>query len=109
MLGAAPWRRHCAVFVKDQHRAHHSVTRLRLDAAHQDIEHRRERRAGCDFLQHSFLVGERVLRTLAPRDVAEAPYTTDALLVNQLNCRIALENAAVLQLQDIETFQVRTR
>ena len=28
------------VLVKDLHRAYHSVARLRLDAAHQDIQHR---------------------------------------------------------------------
>src|SRR5215471_9438991 len=92
-------------FVKDQHRANHSVTRLRLDATHQDIEHRREWRSGCDFFQHSFLVGKRVLRTLTPSDVAEAPYTTNIALFDQLNCRIPLENATVSQLQDIESLR----
>jgi hypothetical protein len=77
---------------------------LRLDATHQDIKHRRERRAGCDFLQHSLLVGERVLRTLALSDVAEAPYTANISLLDQLNCQISLENPPVLQLQDIESF-----
>src|SRR5262249_44637669 len=87
------------------HRAHHSITRLRLDTTHQDIEHRRERRAGCDFFQYSFFVGKRVLRTLAASDVAEAPYTTNIALLDQLNCRIPLENATVFQLQDIESLR----
>ena len=37
-------------------------------------------------------------------DVAEAPYTANISLLDQLNCRILLENAPVLQLQDIESF-----
>src|SRR4029077_1092516 len=85
-------------FVKDQHRAHHSITRLRLDATHQDIEHRREWRAGRDFLQHSLLVCECILRASALGDVAEAPYTANISLLDQLNCRIPLENAPVFQL-----------
>ena len=74
-------------------------------AAHQDIEHRRERRAGRDFFQHSFLVGERVQCASALRDVAEAPYTTNISLFDQLNCRILLEDTAVFQLQDIESLR----
>ena len=35
---------------------------------------------------------------LALSDVAEAPYTANISLLDQLNCRIPLENAAVLQL-----------
>src|SRR5262249_44503288 len=91
--------------IEDEHGTHHSVTRLRLDTTHQDIEYRRERRSGRDFFQHSFLVGERVLRTFAPSDVAEAPYTTNIALLDQLNCRIPLENATVFQLQDIESLR----
>src|ERR1700758_5465553 len=81
--------------IEDQHRAHHSVARLRLDTTHQYIEHRRERCAGCDFFYHPFLIRKRVLRTLAPSDVAEAPYTANIALLDQLNCRIPLENAPV--------------
>src|SRR5206468_7987652 len=82
-----------------------SITSLRFNTAHQDIEHSRKRGAGRDFLQHSFFVRQRVLRTLALRDVAEAPYTANISLLDQLNCRILLENASVLQLQDIESLR----
>src|SRR5262249_38248960 len=92
-------------FIKDQHRADHSITRLRLDATHQAIEHRRERRAGSAFFQYSFFVGQRVLRTSALSDIAKAPDTTNVLLLDQLNRRISHEDAAVLQLYNVESFE----
>src|SRR5205814_4547003 len=95
--------------VKDKHCAHHSVTRLRFDAADQHNEHRRQRCTGGDLRQYSFLVCERVLRALALRYIAKAPYTANVTLLDQLNCRIALENAAVFQLQYIKSFGRRRR
>src|SRR5262249_44344693 len=83
-------------FIKDQRRAHHSVTRLRFDATYQDIEHCCKRCSRCDFFQNSFLVAQRVLRALALRDIAKTPNTTNSSLLDQLNCRMLLENATVL-------------
>ena len=38
------------------------------------------------------------------RDVAKAPYTANIALLDQLNCRVPLENATIFQLQYIKSF-----
>ena len=45
------------------------------------------------------------LRASALGDVAEAPYTANISLLDQLNCRILLEDTAIFQLQDIESLR----
>jgi hypothetical protein len=45
------------------------------------------------------------LRALALGDVAEAPYSANISLLDQLNCRILLEDTPVFQLQDIESLR----
>src|SRR6266513_3580681 len=105
MLGAAPWRRHCAASSK--------TNTVHIIPSHDCASTPRTKTSStaasgapaaisCNTL---FSFASASCARLRCRDVAEAPYTANISLLDQLNCRILLENASVLQLQDIKSLR----